>query len=375
MTAKHLIEHLEHFAPPGAAWKNDNIGLQIGFQNRSVKNILIALELNTAVFESAVKNKCDFIFTHHPFIFNSLNKLDFDRDEKAFLIKKLIEKNVTVYSAHTNFDFTKEGVSFQLARKLGLKNISFLVNQNENQNKLVVFVPDEYLDVVSHAIFEAGGGVIGEYSHCSFGAPGTGSFKGSNTTSPAVGKKLNLEFVDEMRLEVLVDKWNLGNVISAMLKAHPYEEPAYDVYPLLNKNINYGEGAIGELETPMKVNAFLKHTADKLNAAGLKYCKGKSRNIKKVAVCGGSGSSLVKSAIAAQADALITADVKYHSFQEIEGKILFIDAGHYETEVHSLDIIKKKITAFAKQQGADIKVFKYAGSTNPIKFFHNVGVK
>jgi hypothetical protein len=231
-------------------------------------------------------------------------------------------------------------------------------------------VPEDNVEKVSSAIHHSGGGIIGNYSNCSFRIKGTGTFKGAEQTNPAIGTKGKLESVDEIRLEVIVDNWKLPEVIIAMKSAHPYEEVAYDLYPLKNEHSNYGIGAIGELKKPMIKNDFLELVSNKLSAKNLRYSNGKKGNIKRVAVCGGSCSDLLNKASELNADAFITADVKYHSFQDAEGKILFIDAGHYETEIHSIDEIQKRLELILHKEKR-IKVYKYSGSTNPIIFYNN----
>ena len=369
MIVGQLIKYLEKWAPPGIGWERDNVGLQVGSGGTKIKNILLSLELNNKVLSEAIKKNCNFIFTHHPLIFKPLKRIDLDKDPKSQLIKKAIEHNISVFTAHTNLDYTKDGVNFELARTLGLKNINFLKNHEANQYKLVVFVPENYLDKVSQAIFNAGGGIIGEYSKCSYRLKGEGTFEGSEDTNPAVGKKQKLETVDEVRLEVLIDAWKLNSVLKSMISVHPYEEPAYDVYVLKNKNVNYGEGTIGEFEKSMTRKDFFDHVSGKLKAKNFRYAKGKNNTIKKVAVCGGSGADLLNTAISAGADAFITADVKYHTFQDAEDKILLIDAGHYETEIHSLNAVKRKVEDFIKENNKNIKVYKFSGTTNPLSFY------
>ena len=370
MQCKEVIKHIEEWAPKAIAWDKDNVGLQVGTTRRKIKNVMLSLDLNEKVIEQALKNRCNFIITHHPLLFNPLTKIDTESDSKSKLIEKLIKNDVTLYSAHTNLDFTKDGVSFQLANRLNLQNINFLHHLNENQIKLVVFVPEDHVEKVSSAIHRSGGGIIGNYSNCSFRIKGTGTFKGAEQTSPSIGTKGKLESVDEIRLEVIVDNWKLPEVIIAMKSAHPYEEVAYDLYPLKNENEHYGMGAIGELKKPMVKNEFLDFVSKKLNAKNLRYSNGKKGNIKRVAVCGGSCSDLLKEASKLNADAFITADVKYHSFQDAGGKILFIDAGHYETEIHSIDEIQKRLELILHKE-TRIKVYKYSGSTNPIIFYNN----
>ncbi|HET54994.1 MAG TPA: Nif3-like dinuclear metal center hexameric protein, partial [Ignavibacteria bacterium] len=201
MIAEDLIKYVESWAPPGAAWEKDNVGLQVGDTRDKIKNVLLALDLNKEVISQALKKNCNFIFTHHPFIFNPIKKLDFKNNPRAELIKLAVQKKLTIFSAHTNLDFIKDGVSFELAKILKLKNVSFLLNQESNQVKVVVFVPNDKVDKVSTAIFEAGGGIIGEYSNCSYRLEGIGTFKGSHKTNPAIGKKEKFEQAAETRLE------------------------------------------------------------------------------------------------------------------------------------------------------------------------------
>lgn len=368
MTAGELIKYLEDWAPPGAAWEKDNVGLQIGSRGQGIKNILLCLELDDEVLKEALQKKCNFIFTHHPLIFTPIKKLDTEKDPKAILIKKVLKNNVTVYSAHTNLDFTKDGVSFELAKVLKLRNIRFLENEEANQFKVVVFVPQKNLENVAQAIFNAGGGVIGEYENCSYRLNGEGTFKGNLKSKPAVGKKEKFETVSEVRFEIIVDSWKLNKVITALLAVHPYEEPAFDIYPLKNKNVNYGAGAIGELDKEMNEKEFLTHVCKSLKIKNVRYCTGNMKPIRKVAVCGGAGSDLLSCAIANGADAFVTADIKYHKFQDAEGKVLFIDAGHYETEIVVLNAVQKKIKKILSDK-EKIKVLKYSGNTNPVKFY------
>ena len=370
MIAEDLIKYVERWAPPGAAWERDNVGLQVGNRKTKVTNVLLALDLNKKVVAEAIKKNCNFIFTHHPFIFSPIKKIDFSTDPKAEIIKIAANKNLTIFSAHTNLDFTKDGVSFELAKTLGLKNIEFLKNQESNQVKLVVFVPVKDVEKVSAAIFEAGGGEIGEYSNCSYRLDGEGTFKGSKSSNPVVGKKGKRNSVIETRLEVLVDEWKLNNVIREMLKVHPYEEVAYDVYLLENKNVNYGMGAVGQLDIDMKPKAFLEYAAKKMKTKNLRYAEGNVGKIRKVAVCGGSGADMINIAISSGADAYITADIKYHAFQDAENKILLVDAGHYETEIHALNAVQKRLEKFIKDKRSKSEVYKYSGTTNPVSFFN-----
>ena len=371
MTSKDIIKYMEDWAPVGISWKNDNVGLQVGSTNKKIKNILLSLELTADVVNEAIRKKCNLIITHHPLIFKPLSKLDFTRDPTAQLIQKLIQNEITLYSAHTNLDFTKHGVSFQLAKKIGLKKVNFLKHEKVNQFKLSVFVPQAQVEKVASAIFAAGGGIIGEYSNCSFRTEGEGTFKGSSISNPVIGQKEKYEKTQEIKLEVLIDFWKLNEVLKAMLSAHPYEEPAYDIYPLENENINYGAGAIGNFEKSLSISETLALVSKKLGAKNLRYVTGKGIKIKKAAVCGGSGSDLINEAIRKEADAFITADIKYHAFHDAKGKILLIDAGHYETEIHVLDEVQKRLSSLISEKDK-IKVLKFNGNTNPINFYNNI---
>ncbi len=368
MNVGELIKQIEDWAPPGAAWEKDNVGLQVGSRGDKLKNILLCLELDEEVLKEAIKKKCNLIFTHHPLIFNPIKNLDFEKSRQAKLIQHLIKQNISLYSAHTNLDFTRDGVSFELAKSLRLKNVTFLEHEEANQFKVVIFVPAVNVDEFSEILFSVGGGVIGNYENCSFRIIGEGTFKGNEDSTPVIGKKGNTEKVEEVRLELIVDSWNLGKIVNAIKKHHPYEEPAYDIYPLKNKNANFGAGAIGELDKELSEKEFLNFVSRSLKIGKLKYCFGSGKKIKKVAVCGGSGSELLSRAINSGADAFITADIKYHAYHDAEGKILLVDAGHYETEIGSLNIVKKRIEKILS--GKDyIKVFKFSGSTNPVKFY------
>ncbi len=371
MTCKEILKYFENWVPKEIAWQKDNVGLQVGLTEREIKNILLCLEVTDETLDDAIKKNCNLIITHHPLLFSPLKKIDLHKDKISKLIEKIIKNDITLYSAHTNLDFTKDGVSFELAKQLGLKEIDFLLESKSNQLKLVVYVPVDYVDKVAEVIFENGGGEIGEYSHCSFRTTGKGTFKGTEKSNPAIGKKGFEEEVDEVKLEVILDSWKLKNILHAIFKVHPYEEVAYDVYPLENSNSKYGAGAAGILENPIAPKEFLKYVSEKLKLKNFRFVEGSKNQISKVAVCGGAGTDLIKEAIASNADAFITADIKYHTFQDAAGEILLIDAGHYETEIYSLNEVHRRLEAYIGKANSEIKVFKYNGSTNPIIFYNN----
>jgi dinuclear metal center YbgI/SA1388 family protein len=372
MTGKEIIKYLEEWAPKGIAWEGDNVGLQVGDPNTKIKSILLSLDLKDEVIKSAIKENCNLIITHHPILYHPLKNLDLSKNRTARFIEKMVKNNISLYSAHTNLDFTKNGVSYQLAKRINLNNVKFLKKLSGNQFKLSVFVPLLNVNKVAETIHKSGGGIIGDYTNCSFRTTGTGTFKGSDKSNPTIGRKGVVEFAEEVKLEVLVDQWKLNEVIRMMKNAHTYEEVAYDIFPLKNENVNYGIGAIGELPDSMNTNDFLSFVSSKLKISTLRYSEGKNNKIKSVAVCGGSCGELLDKAIEQNADAFVTADLRYHTFHDAEGKILLIDAGHYETEVPVLDEMKSRLEKLLSEN-KKIKVLKFKGSTNPIVFYNKSG--
>lgn len=368
MQIKEIIKKIEKFAPPSIAWEKDNVGLQVGNSENEISNIFLTLDLTFEALNQAITKNCNFIITHHPLIFTPIRKLNFENDSKSQLIEKLIKHNITIFSAHTNLDFAKDGVSFELAKKLDLEKIEFLDSSYSTKYKLVTFVPKEYLEPLRNNLFAAGAGNIGEYSKCSFSLNGQGTFWGSANSNPKIGFQEKFETVEEIRLEVIVDEWNLNDVIKKLLQVHPYETPAYDIYKLENKNEFAGFGAIGSLKKSMKTFEFLEHVSRSLGIKNFRYSITTQKLINRVAVCGGSGIELLQKAINQKAQAFITADIKYHSFQEAEGKILLIDAGHFETEIFGLNSLKEIIeNAIAN---TSIKLIINKNSQSPIKFFN-----
>lgn len=367
MKIADITGFLEQWGPRDIAWDRDNTGLQIGDVTRPLKNILLCMDLQEEVIDEALTKNCNLIITHHPFLFSPLKKLDLSRDPRSRLIQRIINHNICIYSMHTNLDFTADGVSVTLAKLLGLDNIRFLTPIEKDQYKITVFVPENSAEVVSSAMFSAGAGVIGNYSGCSFRSAGTGTFLGNENSVPAVGSKNKFEKVEEVRLEVIADSWLTDRIVKAMTDAHPYEEPAYDIYPVSNKNKNYGIGAIGEYENPVKAAEFLEIVSKAIDQKCLRHSRNHPDKIKTVAMTGGSGFEYMKYAMSEGADAYLTADLKYHDFQAAEGKLLLIDGGHFETEHKALKTVKNKIQKhFGKEMPAGI----YFAGVNSVRYFY-----
>lgn len=365
MIVRDVQRIIERWAPKEIAWERDNVGLQVGSENASVRSILICLDVNEDTIEEALRRRANFIISHHPLLFRPLRSVDL-HDSTGRCVSKLLKSKISLYSAHTNLDFTRGGTSFALADWLTLTRVDFLLKSYRLKRKIVTFVPPDHVDGVAEAMGKAGAGTIGNYESCSYRSQGTGTFRGNTEARPTIGKRGQLEHVQEVRLEMIVDQPNVQPVVRAMLSAHPYEEVAYDVYPLENISPDYGMGVIGDLRKPMTVLQFIRHVKKTLGATAVRYTPGASNRVRRVAACGGSGSDLTDEAIRQGADSFITADVKYHSFHDAARRILLIDAGHYETERPVVDALAKKLSTEFKRIGMKIPVYAALTSTNPI---------
>lgn len=335
-TIHEVITWLERWAPPGSAQGYDNSGLQVGDPARAVTRALLALDLTPEVVHEARETGAELVVTHHPLLFRPLRRLT-TGDWSGALALELAEARIALYSIHTNLDAALGGVSFALGRQLGLEDLRLLEPLEESLYKLVTFVPASHFEAVREALARAGAGRIGEYDSCAFASPGTGYFRPGDATQPFIGRAGELEHADELRLEVELARWELGTVARALKEAHPYEEVAYDVYPVAQPSTRTGLGALGRLPEPEPLGSFLARVADRLETPALRYTGRLEAPVETVAVCGGAGSDLMKKALAAGADAYVTADVTYHRFFDALGtdgspRMALVDAGHYETE-------------------------------------------
>lgn len=369
MTIKEFQKSFESILPPAIAWKNDNVGLQVGNGNDKITGVVVALDATMEIALEAKKNKANLVVTHHPLLFYPLKNVTSD-SRIGELVLWFAQHNINLYAAHTNLDSVKWGVNFALATALGLKNVTILSPMKESLTKIVVFVPHDYVEKVAEAMHAAGAGTFTKYDQCSFRTEGTGTFRGMNDAKPFLGKVGMLEKAKEIRLEMLCEHWKINSVLSAMVKAHPYEEVAYDIYPLINENTEYGLGAIGNLPKKMNEKEFLGLVQKTLGTPMLRFSPS-SRTVQRIAVCGGSGSEFIANALHQHADAMITADLRYHTFQAYEHQLLLIDAGHYETERFVLPVLAEKIKEILKQQTTSIKVFITKHSTNPVKYYRS----
>jgi len=364
MKLKELVSFLDSAIPLAFQEGYDNAGLQIGLPEKNIDKVLITLDVTEEVVEEALKDGCDVIVSHHPLIFKEIKSLS-GKSMAERILFKAIKNDIAVYSAHTNLDVMDFGVSRKMAEKISLENVRVLSPLKNRLCKLVTFVPENHLEKVKEAIFKAGAGVIGNYDYCSFSTTGTGSFRAGENTYPFVGEKGKTHEEKEIRLETILFSHIKNRVINALIETHPYEEVAYDIYPLENDNIDIGLGCVGDLPEPVDEADFLKSISSVFSSKGIKHSKLRGGKISRIALCGGAGSTLMYDAIASGADIFVTADIKYHSYFEAENLILLVDIGHYESEKCSTeilyDLITKKFPKFAVRF-SEI-------NTNPINYF------
>ena len=350
MQIKEIISYIESFIPLFYQESYDNAGLIVGDSNQNISSALICTDITEEVINEAIENKSNLIISHHPVIFNGLKKITGKTFTERIVIKA-IQNNISLYSSHTNLDSIIDGINSKFCEKIGLTNCKILQPLKNELRKLVTFVPVEYANNVRNAIFEAGAGYIGNYDCCSYNTDGKGTFRASQNAKPFVGNIGELHFENEIKIETIFQKNSQENILNALIKSHPYEEVAYDIYPLENKFEKAGMGMIGELKTETDELTFLNSLKKIFDIKQLRYSKLLNKNIKRVAVCGGSGYSLLSEAIKQNADIFVSADFKYHQFFEADNKIIIADIGHYESEHFAKEIIYdlliKNFTTFA----------------------------
>jgi dinuclear metal center YbgI/SA1388 family protein len=361
---RDLIHQIESWYPRGSAMPQDNPGLQVGDPSSPLKNVLVALDVTDEVIEEALDTDANLILSHHPMVFKPIQRID----ASGWLGKKiarLLKHEVAVFSAHTNLDASRQGVSMVLAKLLGVAQPRFLAPATGNWlKKIAVFVPPENVDAVRAAMAQAGAGAIGDY--CSFNLSGFGTFWGNEAAAPVLGQKERFETVPEIRLEMILPSWKLEPVVRAMKAVHPYEEVAFDLYPLENEDVNFGFGAIGDLEKPLPVADFVRWTRLALEVDAVGYCAGPKKIISRLAVCGGSGGDLIKAAADQGAEAFLTGEMKYHTLLEYRDQLTIILAGHYATEVVIVPLWAQRLRAWLTSEQA--QVYESKALRNPMTY-------
>ncbi|SKC82268.1 Nif3-like dinuclear metal center hexameric protein [Ohtaekwangia koreensis] len=360
---KDVTDYLESIAPRSYQESYDNAGLITGDPTWVVQGILVTLDCIESVVDEAIAKRCNLIVAHHPIVFRGLKKLNGNGYVERTVIKA-IKNDIAIYAIHTNLDNVHTGVNRKICEKIGLKNLRILSPKKETLTKLVTFIPTENAENVLAALHHAGAGEIGNYKNCSFRLNGTGTFMPTDKANPHIGEANKQEYVEEVRAEVIFPSYLEAKILKALRQSHPYEEVAYYLTPLLNENQEVGSGMIGELETPIEPLAFLTGLKSSMDLQVIRHTKISGGQIKKVAVCGGSGSFMLPHALQSGADILVTADFKYHEFFDADNRIIIADIGHYESEVFTKellqDVLMKKFSTFA--------IIFSETATNPISY-------
>jgi dinuclear metal center YbgI/SA1388 family protein len=361
---RHLTAHLEALAPLAYQEDYDNAGLIVGNPDQAITGVLVSLDATEAVVDEAIARGCNVVVAHHPIVFRGLKRFT-GRTYVERTVMKAIKHDIAIYAAHTNLDHVTGGVNFKIAEKLGLQHPQILTPKSQTLNKLAFFVPIADTEQVLNALFEAGAGQIGNYERVSFRAEGVGAFTPTPGARPVIGQVGQAETVAEHRAEVLLPKHLAQQVVAALKKAHPYEEVAYDLYPLNNTNAEVGAGVVGMLPQPMTETDWLAYLKQTMNLTVIRYTPLRQELVQRVAVCGGAGSFLLNDAIRAGADVFVTADYKYHEFFDADGKIIICDIGHYESEVFTKDLLQNHIA----QKFFTFAIFLSETDTNPVRYF------
>lgn len=350
MKLKEITSHLESIAPLAFQESYDNAGLICGSPEMDIRAALICLDSTEAVLDEAIALGCNLVIAHHPIVFSGLKKFT-GKNYVERVIIKAIQNNIALYAAHTNLDNVHNGVNAKIAEKLGVQNCSILSPMKGGLKKIITFCPEAQAEQVRTAMFEAGAGQISNYDECSYNAEGYGTFRAGEGANPFVGELGKQHREKEIKIEMVYNAHIESRLLQALNQAHPYEEVAYDLLSLTNAHTRVGSGIIGELVEESSELDFLNFLKAKMEAKCVRYTAFRGKKVKKVAICGGSGSFLLQNAIAAGADVFVTADYKYHQFFDAENRIVIADIGHYESEQFTgelfLDILKKKFSTFA----------------------------
>lgn len=363
MKLNTLTAYLESLAPLNYQEDYDNSGLLIGHADQEISQALISLDCTEAVVDEAIAHNCQLIISHHPIVFKGLKKFN-GKTYVERVVEKAIKNSIAIYAIHTNLDHVAAGVNKRIADQLGLINTRILSPKNNLLKKLITFVPVAQAETVRAALFAVGAGNIGNYSEASFNTDGTGTYKAGENANPFTGELGKQHREPEVRIETIYPASLENKILAALILAHPYEEVAYDLYPITNAFQEVGAGLIGELSSPQEEIDFMFFVKDRMKAEVIRHTVFTGKKVRKVAVCGGSGRFLLKQAIAVGADVFVTADFKYHEFFDVEGKLVVADIGHFETEQFTqellAEIISKKFPTFA------VRLTKI--NTNPVKY-------
>jgi len=363
MTIKQITDQIEQIAPLKDAEDFDNVGLLVGNYSDTINRVIVSLDCTEEVVDEAISKEAGLIVCFHPIVFKGLKKFNGSNYVERTIIKA-IKNDIAIYAMHTALDNSPVGVNKRICDQLGISKTTILIPKTKDLLQLNLRVPVSHTESVIQALFDAGAGKLGNYDSCAFRTSGSGSFRPLEGSSPFSGELNTLKEETEIDLKISLETHLKSKVISAMSKAHPYEEIAYELILLENQNQHKGMGMIGELEASISENEFLKHLKDKMKTPVVRHSALRAKKIQKVAVLGGSGVFALSAAIAQGADAFVSADFKYHDFFQAENQILICDIGHYESEQYTKDLLvehlKKKFPNFA--------VILSSKNTNPIHY-------
>lgn len=363
LAVSDIIEFLEAFAPRELAAEWDNVGLLLGDRSAAVERIMTCLTVTPESAAEAIQAGVQLIVSHHPILFRSAKRLTTETSEGRMLLA-LARANVAVYSPHSAFDNTKGGINDLLAERLGLTGVMALrKSEGPRQCKVVVFVPDADLARVSDALFNAGAGNIGQYSQCSFRLAGTGTFFASEAATPTVGQKGRREEVAEWRLEVICPEQAVESVIAAMRKAHSYEEPAFDVYPLRSGAGSSGAGRIGSLPSEVTLEELAKKVKTALSAQRLDMVGNPQKSGKRIAIACGAGGEFIRDACCQRADVLLTGEARFHDYLAAQANgLALLLPGHFATERLGIEHLARRI----QQQWPKLEVWASRQERDPL---------
>jgi dinuclear metal center YbgI/SA1388 family protein len=366
MKISELISAIEVFAAPELQEDYDNAGLITGQPGMECTGVLCTLDVTMDVIREAQEKNCNLVLAHHPIIFKGLKRINGKNFVERVIIEA-IKKDIAIYAAHTNLDNVLLGVNGMIAKKLGLKNTRVLHPKKKMLRRLITFAPKENAEEVRKAVFEAGAGKIGQYAECSFNTEGVGTFKAEEGADPYVGEIGKQHRENETKIEIVFPFYLENQVVEALVKSHPYEVVAYDIFTMENSHLGIGSGLVGELEEEAGEEEILARISEIFGAKGIRHTEFRGKGVKTLAVCGGAGSFLIPAAKAAGADMYISADMKYHEFFEADGRLVLADIGHYESEQFTIDLVRdlllEKFPTFA--------VLKTSVNTNPVRYFRS----
>jgi dinuclear metal center YbgI/SA1388 family protein len=364
-----LLGWLNSRYPTALAEDWDNVGLQVGNPLSEISKILICLDIEQIALDKAEQLQADLIISHHPILFHPLKKIS-ATETTGRLLMQAIKHDIALVSLHTNLDRADDGLNDWFAQRLGVEQSAPLERpQSGHYLKLVVYVPVNHEKSVMEAVFSSGGGCIGNYDRCSFRVEGTGSFRPGLKTDPYIGQPGEFEETEEVRLEFILPVTLSDKVVAKMIKAHPYEEVAYDLIPLANNRVDIGLGRIGRLAQPLPLNQFVEKVKHALQIENLRLCGDQNQMIKKVALCGGSGMSVYNDALRQGADCLVTGDVKFHEAQRARNDgVALLDVGHFASERFIIQELAQRLNQMISDRQYGTEVIELLDERDPFSF-------